>query len=181
MHWTRQVIALKAQSRTLQIFDLGQRQKLKSNVMTEDVVYWKWVSPESLGMVTDTAVFHWNVYDSSAIAPIKVFDRNANLSVRPPPSELLSVSLILAYRDVKSLIIGSTRMKSGWLWSASRNARDVLLGPCSYTRKSEASVRPLRPTRQPLELFDSKVPRQTPESSPSPSGPLRAESYMWWR
>ena len=81
MHWYRQVIALKAQSRTLQIFDLGQKQKLKSNVMSEYVVYWKWISPESLGMVTDTSVFHWNVYDSGQIAPIKIFDRNANLAV----------------------------------------------------------------------------------------------------
>lgn len=81
MHWDKQVIALKAQSRTLQIFDLAQKAKLKSNTMNEDVVFWKWISTDTLGLVTDTAVYHWNVYDQSQIAPIKVFDRNTNLAV----------------------------------------------------------------------------------------------------
>lgn len=81
MHWNKQVIALKAQQRTLQIFDLAQKQKLKSNTMNEDVVFWKWFSPDSLGLVTDTSVYHWNVYDASQTAPVKIFDRNANLAV----------------------------------------------------------------------------------------------------
>jgi len=81
MHWNKQVIALKAQSRTLQIFDLAQKQKLKSNTMSEDVVFWKWTSENSLGLVTDTSVYHWNVYDAAQIAPVKVCERNANLVV----------------------------------------------------------------------------------------------------
>lgn len=88
MHWNKQVIALKAQARTLQIFDLSQKQKLKSNTMNEDVVFWKWYSTESLGLVTDTAIFHWNVYDATQTAPIKVFDRNANLAVSKSLSEM---------------------------------------------------------------------------------------------
>lgn len=82
MHWSRQVIALKAQSRTLQIFDLEQKQKLKSTTMNEDVQYWKWISPTSLGLVTDASVYHWDVFDTSQPAPVKVFERNANLTVR---------------------------------------------------------------------------------------------------
>lgn len=81
MHWTKQVIALKAQSRTLQIFDLAARAKLKSTTMNEDVVFWKWLNAESLGLVTDTAIFHWNVYDAQQMAPLKIFDRNSNLMV----------------------------------------------------------------------------------------------------
>ncbi|CRK24292.1 hypothetical protein BN1708_013907, partial [Verticillium longisporum] len=80
MHWSRQVIALKAQSRTLQIFDLEQKQKLKSATMNEDVQYWKWVTETTLGLVTESSVFHWDVYDPSQAAPVKVFERNANLS-----------------------------------------------------------------------------------------------------
>ena len=80
MHWHKQIIALKAQ-RTLQIFDLGQRQKIKSFSMNEDVLYWKWVGVETLGLVTDTGVFHWNIYDTNQAAPLKIFDRTANLSV----------------------------------------------------------------------------------------------------
>lgn len=81
MHWTRQVIALKAQSRTLQIFDLEAKQKLKSATMSEDVSFWKWVSETTLGLVTETSIYHWDVFDPSQGAPVKVFDRNPNLQV----------------------------------------------------------------------------------------------------
>lgn len=80
MHWTRHVIALKANQRTLQIFDLGQKLKLQSATMNEDIVFWKWISADSLGLVTDTSVYHWNAFGSST-SPIKVFERNSNLSV----------------------------------------------------------------------------------------------------
>lgn len=83
MHWTRQVIALRAQTRTLQIFDLEQKQKLKSTTMSEDVVFWKWISETTIGMVTDSSVYHWDVFDPNQAAPVKAFDRNPNLSVRP--------------------------------------------------------------------------------------------------
>jgi clathrin heavy chain len=82
MHWHKQVIALKAQQRTLQIFDLGQKLKLKSSTMAEDVLFWKWISVDTLGLVTETAVFHWNVFDTNQANPQKIFDRNANLAVR---------------------------------------------------------------------------------------------------
>jgi len=82
MHWTKQVIALKAQSRTLQIFDLGQKAKLKSATMNEDVVFWKWFSETTLGLVTDTAVFHWDVFDPTQASPVEIFKRNPNLQVR---------------------------------------------------------------------------------------------------
>lgn len=85
MHWRRQVIALKAQQRTLQIFDLEQKQKIKSTTMHEDVVFWKWYSETSLGLVTDNAVYHWNVFDANQPAPVKMFERNANLAVRSNP------------------------------------------------------------------------------------------------
>lgn len=82
MHWSRLVIALKAQQRTLQIFDLGQKLKLKSATMNEDVVFWKWFSETSLGLVTDNSVYHWNVFDPAQIEPVKMFDRHNSLSVR---------------------------------------------------------------------------------------------------
>lgn len=81
MHWDRQVIALKAQSRTIQIFDLAAKQKLKSANMNEDVVFWKWYSESSLGLVTETSVYHWNVFDPNQATPVKVFERNPQLAV----------------------------------------------------------------------------------------------------
>lgn len=83
MHWHRDIIALKAQGRTIQIFDLSAKQKLKSAVMSEDVVFWKWFNEKCLAMVTDTSVYHWDVFDPTQNSPVKVFDRLPNLSVRP--------------------------------------------------------------------------------------------------
>lgn len=82
MHWNKNIIALRAQGRTIQIFDLAAKSKLKSSVMNEDIVYWKWFSEKSLGLVTDTAVYHWDVYDATQESPVKMFDRLPNLSVR---------------------------------------------------------------------------------------------------
>ena len=83
MHWNKQIIALKAQgqTRTLQIFDLAGKSKLKSASMNEDILFWKWISETSLGLVTDTTVYHWDVFDASQQAPVEVFKRHQNLSV----------------------------------------------------------------------------------------------------
>ena len=81
MHWHRQVIALKAAQRTLQIFDLGAKAKIKSHTMSEDVLFWKWVSVDTLGLITETSIYHWNVFDASQQAPVKIFERNSNLNV----------------------------------------------------------------------------------------------------
>ncbi|KAK5137642.1 hypothetical protein LTR08_007937 [Meristemomyces frigidus] len=80
MHWNKEIIALKAGGRTLQIFDLAQKSKLKSTTMTEDVLFWKWFSETSIGLVTDSSVYHWNIFDPAQVMPAKVFDRNANLN-----------------------------------------------------------------------------------------------------
>jgi clathrin heavy chain len=114
MHWTKQIIALKAQSRTLQIFDLGQKQKLKSATMNEDIVFWKWFSETSLGLVTDTAVFHWDVFDPNQPAPIEVFKRNANLQVSSSVIMNGEHMLMEFHRDVKSSTTVSVMMESGW-------------------------------------------------------------------
>lgn len=81
MHFSKQIIALKAQQRTLQIFDLEAKAKLKSTTMNEDVVFWKFFNDTTLGLVTETSVYHWNIFDPSAAQPQKMFDRNANLAV----------------------------------------------------------------------------------------------------
>lgn len=79
MHWTREVLALKAGGKTIQIFDLSTKQKVKSCVMNEDVVFWKWFSERSLGMVTDSSVYHWDVFDPTQSAPVKMFERQVQL------------------------------------------------------------------------------------------------------
>lgn len=86
MHWHKQVIALKAQGRTLQIFDLESKTKLKSCTMNEDVHFWTWQSVDTLALVTDVAVYHWNIWDPAQAEPLRLHDRNPNLSVNHPTS-----------------------------------------------------------------------------------------------
>jgi clathrin heavy chain len=73
MNPNQKVIALKAKTPgstndSLQIFDLERKEKLKSQQMTEEVVFWKWVSPTKLGLVTATTVYHWDMAVSSHCA-----------------------------------------------------------------------------------------------------------------
>ncbi|KAJ9249588.1 hypothetical protein DTO207G8_6562 [Paecilomyces variotii] len=79
MHWNRNIIALR-QARTIQTFDLTAKQKLKSAAMNEDIVYWKWISESSIGLVTDNSVYHWDVFDPTQGNPVKIFERLPNLN-----------------------------------------------------------------------------------------------------
>lgn len=76
MNPTTKIIALKA-GRQLQIFNLDAKAKLKAHVMHEEVVFWKWVSTKTIGLVTEAAVYHWSLEGDSS--PQKIFDRHASL------------------------------------------------------------------------------------------------------
>lgn len=77
MHPSQKILALKA-GRTLQIFNIETKQKVKSHVMNEDIAFWKWVSDTTIGMVTDNAVHHWTIADQTS-PPQKIFDRHPTL------------------------------------------------------------------------------------------------------
>lgn len=59
--------------KTLQIFNIEMKSKMKAHTMTEDVIFWKWISPNTLALVTETSVFHWSMEGDST--PQKMFDR----------------------------------------------------------------------------------------------------------
>jgi clathrin heavy chain len=66
MNPVSKIIALKAASTAgsgdnLQIFNLEAKQKLKSVLIPEQVVFWKWISDTKLGLVTGSAVYHWDM------------------------------------------------------------------------------------------------------------------------
>lgn len=46
--------------------------------MTDDVTFWKWISLNTVALVTDNAVYHWSMEGDSQ--PIKVFDRHSSLA-----------------------------------------------------------------------------------------------------
>ncbi|GAB6030090.1 hypothetical protein CHUAL_005769 [Chamberlinius hualienensis] len=77
MNPTSKVIALKA-SKTLQIFNIEMKSKMKAHTMTEDVIFWKWISVNTVALVTEGAVYHWGMEGDSL--PLKMFDRHASLN-----------------------------------------------------------------------------------------------------
>ncbi|ODV89459.1 hypothetical protein CANCADRAFT_32710 [Tortispora caseinolytica NRRL Y-17796] len=79
MHPSDPIIALRAQGKTLQVFNLDTKQKLGSYTMPEDVVFWKWIDTKSLALVTQSSIFHWDVV-SGASAPAKLTDRHPSLA-----------------------------------------------------------------------------------------------------
>jgi len=77
MNPVSKVIALKA-GNYLQIFNMEMKSKMKSHQLTEPVIFWKWISPAAVAMVTAQAVFHWAMDGNSE--PVKIFDRHASLN-----------------------------------------------------------------------------------------------------
>jgi clathrin heavy chain len=82
MNPVSKVIALKAlvagtTSDHLQIFNLEMKSKMKSFQMSEQVVFWKWITPSMLGLITQVSVYHWDMEGASE--PKKMFDRSASL------------------------------------------------------------------------------------------------------
>ncbi|CAM4940780.1 unnamed protein product [Rotaria socialis] len=76
MNPTSKVIALKA-GKTLQIFNIKLRSRMKTYTMEEDSIFWKWASVNTIGIVTETSVYHWTMEGDSQ--PDKMFDRHQSL------------------------------------------------------------------------------------------------------
>ncbi|EHB17756.1 Clathrin heavy chain 1 [Heterocephalus glaber] len=77
MNPASKVIALKA-GKTLQIFNIEMKSKMKAHTMTDDVTFWKWISLNTVALVTDNAVYHWSMEGESQ--PVKMFDRHSSLA-----------------------------------------------------------------------------------------------------
>lgn len=83
MNPASKVIALKGKAgveaqKTLQIFNIEMKSKMKAHTMTEDVVFWKWISLNTLALVTKMSVYHWSMEGDST--PVKMFDRHSSLA-----------------------------------------------------------------------------------------------------
>uniref|UniRef100_A0A1I8JFX5 Clathrin heavy chain n=1 Tax=Macrostomum lignano TaxID=282301 RepID=A0A1I8JFX5_9PLAT len=77
MNPVSKVIALKA-GKSLQIFNIELKSKIKSHAMTEEVTFWRWITVNTIALVTETAAYHWSLEGDST--PVKMFDRHASLS-----------------------------------------------------------------------------------------------------
>ncbi|KAL0267213.1 UNVERIFIED_CONTAM: hypothetical protein PYX00_009551 [Menopon gallinae] len=83
MNPASKVIALKGKAgaeaqKTLQIFNIEMKSKMKAYTTNEDVVFWKWISLNTLALVTDSYVYHWSMEGDSI--PQKMFDRHSSLN-----------------------------------------------------------------------------------------------------
>lgn len=65
-------------ARTLQIFNIEMKSKMKAHTMTDDVVFWKWINVNTIALVTETAVYHWSMEGESV--PQKMFERHTSLA-----------------------------------------------------------------------------------------------------
>lgn len=74
--WTDGVACVAG--RTLQIFNIETKTKVKSHSNAEDVTFWKWISENTVGIVTETAVYHWSTTDATS-PPQKMFERHPTL------------------------------------------------------------------------------------------------------
>lgn len=72
------LFVLLAAQKTLQIFNIEMKSKMKAHTMTEDIVFWKWISLNTLALVTKMSVYHWSMEGDST--PVKMFDRHSSLA-----------------------------------------------------------------------------------------------------
>jgi hypothetical protein len=119
MHLTEPIIALKAQGRTLQLFNLETKERLQTYSHQEDIQFWRWISQTTLALVSTKAVYHWDVLDSkNAVAPRKIFDRQEQLEV----CGLAPIPLIASNppcRTTRSSTMLPTMTRAGLAWLAS--------------------------------------------------------------
>jgi len=78
MNPTQNILALKAGNQ-LQIFNIEKKERIKACQMNDVVLFWKWISDNSIGIVTGTNVYHWNTEDATS-EPVKVFERHTSLN-----------------------------------------------------------------------------------------------------
>lgn len=50
---------------------------MKTHNMTEDCIFWKWINVNTIGIITETSVYHWSMEGDSQ--PLKMFDRHQSL------------------------------------------------------------------------------------------------------
>ena len=56
-----------AAGKTLQIFNIEMKSKMKAHTMVDDVIFWKWISENMISLVTETTVYHWSMEGDSQV------------------------------------------------------------------------------------------------------------------
>ena len=66
MHLKDNIVALKApmeggKGHILQVFNMERKEKLSNLEFPDNIVFWRWVTEDILGVVTTTAVYHVSI------------------------------------------------------------------------------------------------------------------------
>jgi hypothetical protein len=113
MNPASKVIALKVQ-KTLQIFNIEMKSKMKAHTMTEDVVFWKWISLNTLSLVPATSIFHWSMEGDSQ--PVKMFERHSSLNncqiINYRTDAKQNWLLLIGISDVQNRVVGAMQLYS---------------------------------------------------------------------
>ncbi|XP_006745053.1 clathrin heavy chain 2 [Leptonychotes weddellii] len=140
MNPASKVIALKA-GKTLQIFNIEMKSKMKSHTMAEEVVFWKWVSVNTVALVTETTVYHWSMEGDSQ--PVKMFDRHASLAgcqmIHYRTDEYQKWLLLIGISAQQNRVVGAMQ-----LYSVDRKVSQPIEGHAAAFAefKSEGNAKP---------------------------------------
>ena len=85
-----------AAQKTLQIFNIEMKSKMKAHAMPDDVIFWKWISLNTIALVTETSVFHWSMEGDST--PVKIFDRHSSLSGCQVSYRIITTGICVNYK-----------------------------------------------------------------------------------
>jgi len=154
MNPTRNVLALAA-GNTVSVFDMEKRAKVDEKTVSEPIVFWHWISDDTIGIVSGTAVYHWKVGEN----PVKMFDRLAELG----DTQIISYKTDSA---CKWLALGGIAQRNGQiagsiqLYSVERKMSQHIEGhACAfadYYVETAAGARAIKPTT--LFLFTQRTP-----------------------
>lgn len=147
MHPSQMVIALRANDTTVQIFNLETKERLKSHTMSEKIVFWKWLNETTLGVVTDSKVYTWNIFDGTENGPVILTSRHVSLAncqiTQLCANESLSWFAIGGIAQENNRIVGHIQ-----LYSKERNISQPVEGHvCTFSKMR------LQQSSVPTEMF----------------------------
>ncbi|GMM30889.1 clathrin heavy chain [Martiniozyma asiatica (nom. inval.)] len=134
MHPSEMVIALRAQDTTVQIFNLETKARLKSHVMSEKIVFWKWLNEQTLGLITTSSIYTWNIFDGTDAGPVILTSRHVSLAN-------CQLTQLCANADLTWFAAGGIAQENGrivghiQLYSKLRNVSQPIEGHvCDFTK-----------------------------------------------
>jgi clathrin heavy chain len=81
MNPNSRILALRSRE-NLQVFNIDARERLKACAFNDTIVFWKWVDERTVGIVTNTAVYHWVLDGVVDAMPTHMFDRSQEMDAQ---------------------------------------------------------------------------------------------------